>query len=165
MQFFLIQGRRAMAVFRSEFQAGDTSPHDALLPVSGPGIPFIGRTALPTYQEFREGVFGGVFAQLCLAVALHDLPLAGPASHFFLYSLEPLSWNDRRMIVLHIILWTLSIIFPHFFADTIQNIGLSQQGIPDVTLIGEDIMDYLVGPPLDTLCGGHMVRYQFPLNL
>ena len=69
------------------------------------------------------------------------------------------------MIVLHIILWTLSIIFPHFFADTIQNIGLSQQGIPDVTLIGEDIMDYLVGPPLDTLCGGHMVRFQFPLNL
>lgn len=165
MQFFLIQGRRAMAVFRSEFQARDTSPHNALLPVSGPGTPFIGRTALPTYQEFGEGVFGGVFAQLCLAVPLHDLPLAGPARHLLLDPIKHFPGDDRRVIILHITLQPFPSILFYLSVNTASRECLSQHGIPDIPLICQDIVDHLIGPSLDGLGSRNAICLQLLFDL
>jgi hypothetical protein len=165
MQFFLIQGRRSMAVFRSEFQARDAPPHNSLFPVSGPGTPFIGCTALPTYQEFREGVFCGVFTQLCLAVALHDLSFAGPASHLLLNPVKHFPGDDRGVIILHITLQPFPGILFYLSVNTASRECLSQHGISDIPLICQDIVDHLIRPPLDGLSSRNAICFQLLLDL
>ena len=132
-----------MAVLRPEFQPGDTPPHDPLFPVSGPGHPLVGGPAFPAHQQLGEGVFGRVFAQLRFAGFLHHLPLAGPAGHLLLDPVEQLPGDDGGVVVLHIALAPLSVVLLHPFADAVGDEGLAQHGVPDVPLVGEDILDHL----------------------
>ena len=165
MQFFFVQCGGVMAVFRSKFQPGDAPPNDPLFSVPGPGHPLIGRSALPAHQQLGEGVFGRVFAQLRLASFLHHLPLAGPSGHLLLYPVEQLPGDDGGVVVLHIALAPLSVVLLHPFADAIGDKGFAQHGVPNVTLVGEDVADHLIRPPLNSLGSGDTVRLQLLLDL
>ena len=91
VELAFIQRRRGMAVFCTELQPGDTPPDDALFSVSGPCHPLVGGTALTAHQQFRQGVFAGIFSEFRLAALLQHLSLAGAARHFFPHQIECLS--------------------------------------------------------------------------
>ena len=165
MQFFFVQRGGVMAVFRSKFQPGDAPPNDPLFLVSGPGHPLIGRSALPAHQQFRKCILGGVFAQLRFTGFLHHFPLTGTAGHLLLYPVKHFSGDDGRVIISYIALSPFSVVLFHPLTDAVGGEGLTQHGIPDVPLIGEDVADHLIRPSLDSLGSGDPICLQLLLDL
>ena len=153
-----------MAVFRAELQPGDAPPDDPLFPVSGPGTPLVVRTALPTHQQFTEGVLGGILALLSLARFLHHLPLAGPPGHLLPHLIKDLFRNDGRVVVLHIHHGALTPVFLHCLANAVGGVSLLQQGIANVFFIDQDVVNHLIRPALDAAGGGDLVRLQLRLD-
>ena len=154
-----------MAVFFPEFQPGDAPPDDPFDAVSGPGTPLIGGTTLPTDQPLTERIFGGILALFCFSTFLQDFPPAGPPCHFLLYPLVDVPRDDSRVVVLDVILRQLAGILLDLLAYAVCGEGLLQQGVSRILFIGEDVMHNLMGPCLDTLCGGDSGLGKFSLDL
>ena len=69
------------------------------------------------------------------------------------------------MVVLDVILRQLAGILLDLLADAVCGEGLLQQGVPYILFVGEDVMHDLMGPCLDTLCGGDPILGKFSLDL
>ena len=69
------------------------------------------------------------------------------------------------MVVLHIVHCSVSGILFDLFADAVGDVGLLQQGIANVFLIGQDVVDHLIGPALDPAGGWGAIRLKLPLDL
>lgn len=165
MQLSLFYRGRGVAIFRPEFQPGDTPPDDLLFSVPGPSHPLVGSTAFPADQQLGQSIFIGIFALFRFSCLLHHLSLTGPARHLRLYRLVDLPRDDGRMIVLDVVHGALPLILLNPLADTVCHISLLQKYISDVPLIGEDVLDHLVGPSMDALGCGDLVFLQLLLDL
>ena len=154
-----------MAVFFPKFQPGDTPPDDPFDAISGPGTPLIGGTTLPTDQPLTERILGGILALFCFSAFLQNLSLAGPPCHLLLYPLVDVPRDNSRVVVLDVILRQLAGILLDLLADAVCGEGLLQQGVPYILFVGEDVMHDLMGPCLDTLCGGDPILGKFSLDL
>ena len=161
MQFVLIHAGRAVAVFRAELQTGDTPPDNALFAVPGPCASLIGRTALSAHQQLGQGVFGGVFALLGLTRFPHHLPLATPPGHLLPHLIKHGLVDDGGGSVPHRP-WGGPLVLLDRLADAVGGIGLLQQGVANITLIGQDIACHLIRPALDAVGGGDTVCLQLP---
>ena len=67
--------------------------------------------------------------------------------------------------MLHIHHGALSLVLFHRFADAVGGVGLLQQRIADIALIGQDIAYHLIRPTFDPAGGGDTVCLQLPLDL
>ena len=157
MELALIQCRGVVTVFRAELQSGHAAPYDPLFPVSCPSHSFVRGTALTAYQQFCQGVFTGVFPQLCFATLLQYFALAGATRHLVSHLIEHLSGDDGRMVVLHIVHGALALVFLHLLGDAVRDIGLLQQGVSDVFFIRQDVVDDGRRPGVYPLCGRDLV--------
>ena len=69
------------------------------------------------------------------------------------------------MVPFHIYHGAVTLVFLHRLADAVGGVGLLQQGVANVALIGQDIAHHLIRPALDAAGGGYAVRLQLPLDL
>lgn len=78
---------------------------------------------------------------LGLGTDLLGLGLAGSPCQFLLDSAEGYRIDDGRMVVLHIVFRTFSVIDHHLFGQAVLDVGLVDDGIALVFLVGEDGLD------------------------
>jgi len=69
------------------------------------------------------------------------------------------------VIVLHVVHGTLSHVLLYFFGNAVSNIGLLQQGVTHVLLVGQNVMNYRRGPSFHLLRGRNIILLQFLLDL
>lgn len=102
---------------------------------------------------------------LGLSGFLHHLPLTGPAGHLLLHPAEDVPGDNSGMAVLHIVYGKLPLILSRLFADAVGDVGLLQKGVANVFFIGQDILNHLPGPSLNSFCRRNFLFCQLTLNV
>lgn len=141
-QYRLID-RSGMAFLAGGFQLADAAPDDglaaAVVPVNAPEH----LTAVPANDDLGEAVIAAVAALLAVGAGLDH----SPANQLFLHPEEDILRNDCFMVPFHIVLRNDAIVLNSGFIQKVGGVCLLQQGIADVFLVSQDLVDG-AGPPL-----------------
>ena len=116
---------------------GAAPPYGRMLPSIVPCNSAVNFPALRAIYDARQGVLAAVNPFLSFLPAVE----VRPPRHFLLYPHVNLTGNDRLMAVLHIILGNDAVVLHSFLGEEIHGIGLLQEGVPDVFLIAQNLLN------------------------
>ena len=122
-----------MTVFLGVFIAVDASPHNFLFAACRPCASAVGGFAFAADEQFCQGVF----ALLGLGFSA-DVAFAGAPCKFLLNSAEGSRVDDGRVAVFYIVFRAFTVVDYNLFADAVGDVGLIDDGIAFVSLVGEN---------------------------
>ena len=88
-----------------------------------------------------------------------------PADKFFLHLQVNIFRNNGFVVAFYIVLWNKTVIFNSSFVKKVGSVGLLKQGITDVFLVSENLVDGTCVPLFSSGTGKNTVTLQTSGNL
>ena len=134
LQIAFLQRGRVLTFPLAVIQPADTPPNDPFS-TGCPSTSPIRSSALPTNQKISQRVFGTVFSHLGFRTDLLGFRFSGAPRQFLLHPPEGIRVNNGGMIMFDIVHRSFAVVLPHLLADTINGVGLIENGVPLIFLI------------------------------
>ena len=105
--------------------------------------------AVTAEYQLGETVIAGVASALAIICGVHQ---PSPRK-LLLYQKEDVLRNDCLMVALHVVLRNGAVVLDALLRQKVCGVGLLEQGITDILLIGQDLLNG-AGVPFGFACAG-----------
>lgn len=152
----LFVNRPGMAADPYGLQSADTSPDDGS---QSPVVPVDAPVELPAFTAFDhlgEVVAAGVGALDTVGAGVHH----APSGKLLLHQQEDVLRDDGLVVVFHVVLRHQPVVLHPRLRQEVRGVGLLEQGIAHVLLVGEDLLDGARVPAFLSSTGQDVVAHE-----